>query len=129
MNIKVSVVLDVHVKKIGPKGTIMHNCCLKLSKFLLMAISADVSYGVTYLSSVLGISLSKVCKVVLSRCLCINTCMCQIKIPLPLYISWVNNGKACFVDVNSNAKGCIPAKFFKCAYKQTQSWGPKIILY
>lgn len=30
-----------------------------------------------YLSSVLGISLSKVCKVVLSPCLCINKCGCH----------------------------------------------------
>lgn len=54
-----------------------------------------------YLSSVLGISLSKVCKVVLSPCLCINKCVCHNYFKmLPLY-----KDKACFVNVNSNAKG------------------------
>lgn len=47
VNINLSVVLDVLVKKIDLNGTIMHLSCPKLSKFLLKALSTDVSYGVT----------------------------------------------------------------------------------
>lgn len=47
MNINLSVVLDVLVKKIDLNGTIMHLSCPKLSKFLVKALRTDVSYGVT----------------------------------------------------------------------------------
>ena len=59
-----------------------HNSCLKLSHFYLMGISMlwmEDDMCVPTVSSVLGISLSKVCKVVFSPCLWIDKCICKRK--------------------------------------------------